>query len=101
MLAKTGMLRLMDLNNTGGWSDFFMVDKTINTPADLKGVVDERLLYQGSVSRAKDSFCDRIPSHDRDGERRSEVHGACRLCSLQEKGGQVYVPMAEKKAQFV
>jgi tripartite ATP-independent transporter DctP family solute receptor len=38
MLAKTGTLRLMGLNNTGGWRDFFTTEKTIRTPADLKGV---------------------------------------------------------------
>jgi tripartite ATP-independent transporter DctP family solute receptor len=38
MLKKTGTLRLMGLNNTGGWRDFFTTDKTIRTPADLKGV---------------------------------------------------------------
>ena len=38
VLAKTGTLRLMGLNNTGGWRDFFTTEKTIRTPADLKGV---------------------------------------------------------------
>ncbi len=38
VLAKTGTLRLMGLNNTGGWRDFFTTEKTIKTPADLKGV---------------------------------------------------------------
>jgi tripartite ATP-independent transporter DctP family solute receptor len=38
VLKKTGTLRLMGLNNTGGWRDFFTTDKTIKSPADLKGV---------------------------------------------------------------
>ena len=38
VLAKTGTLRLMGLNNTGGWRDFFTKDVAIKTPADLKGV---------------------------------------------------------------
>ncbi len=38
VLAKTGSLRLMGLNNTGGWRDFFTKDVTLQTPADLKGV---------------------------------------------------------------
>ena len=38
MLKKTGTLRLMGLNNTGGWRDFFTTNKQIRTPADLKGV---------------------------------------------------------------
>ena len=38
MLAKTGTLRLMGLNNTGGWRDFFTTNKPIKSPADLKGV---------------------------------------------------------------
>ena len=38
MLEKTGTLRLMGLNNTGGWRDFFTTDKTIRNPGDLKGV---------------------------------------------------------------
>jgi len=38
MLEKTGTLRLMGLNNTGGWRDFFTTEKTIKTPADLGGV---------------------------------------------------------------
>ncbi|MCB1742950.1 MAG: DctP family TRAP transporter solute-binding subunit [Gammaproteobacteria bacterium] len=38
VLAKTGSLRLMGLNNTGGWRDFFTVKKPIRTPDDLKGV---------------------------------------------------------------
>lgn len=38
MLEKTGTLRLMGLNNTGGWRDFFTTKKQIRSPADLKGV---------------------------------------------------------------
>ncbi|ETX06084.1 MAG: C4-dicarboxylate ABC transporter substrate-binding protein [Candidatus Entotheonella gemina] len=38
VLKKTGTLRLMGLNNTGGWRDFFTTTKPIKTPADLKGV---------------------------------------------------------------
>ena len=38
MLKKTGTLRLMGLNNTGGWRDFFTTKKQIRSPADLKGV---------------------------------------------------------------
>ena len=38
VLAKTGTLRLMGLNNTGGWRDFFTIDIQVKTPADLKGV---------------------------------------------------------------
>jgi len=38
MLKKTGTLRLMGLNNTGGWRDFFTTNKQIRSPADLKGV---------------------------------------------------------------
>jgi tripartite ATP-independent transporter DctP family solute receptor len=38
MLKKTGTLRLMGLNNTGGWRDFFTTEKQIKTPADLAGV---------------------------------------------------------------
>lgn len=38
VLEKTGTLRLMGLNNTGGWRDFFTTDKAIKTPADLAGV---------------------------------------------------------------
>ncbi len=38
VLEKTGTLRLMGLNNTGGWRDFFTTDVTIKTPADLAGV---------------------------------------------------------------
>lgn len=38
VLEKTGTLRLMGLNNTGGWRDFFTTDVTIRTPADLVGV---------------------------------------------------------------
>ena len=37
-LKKTGSLRLMGLNNTGGWRDFFSKDVKIKSPADLKGV---------------------------------------------------------------
>ena len=38
MLEKTGTLRLMGLNNTGGWRDFFTTDKQIKSPADMQGV---------------------------------------------------------------
>ena len=38
VLEKTGTLRLMGLNNTGGWRDFFTTEKTIKNPADLVGV---------------------------------------------------------------
>jgi tripartite ATP-independent transporter DctP family solute receptor len=38
MLKKTGTLRLMGLNNTGGWRDFFTTKKQIRSPADLAGV---------------------------------------------------------------
>ncbi len=38
VLEKTGTLRLMGLNNTGGWRDFFTTDVDIRTPADLEGV---------------------------------------------------------------
>jgi tripartite ATP-independent transporter DctP family solute receptor len=38
VLAKTGSLRLMGLNNTGGWRDFFTIDVQVKTPTDLKGV---------------------------------------------------------------
>jgi len=38
MLEKTGTLRLMGLNNTGGWRDFFTTGAEIRTPADLEGL---------------------------------------------------------------
>ena len=38
VLAKTGTLRLMGLNNTGGWRDFFTIDVSVKTPKDLSGV---------------------------------------------------------------
>lgn len=38
MLKKTGTLRLMGLNNTGGWRDFFTTNKQLRSPADLAGV---------------------------------------------------------------
>ena len=38
VLAKTGSLRLMGMNNTGGWRDFFTIDVDVKTPASLKGV---------------------------------------------------------------
>lgn len=38
VLEKTGTLRLMGLNNTGGWRDFFTIDVDVKTPADLSGV---------------------------------------------------------------
>lgn len=38
VLAKTGTLRLMGLNNTGGWRDFFTIDVDVKTPASLSGV---------------------------------------------------------------
>ena len=38
MLEKTGTLRLMGLNNTGGWRDFFTTGAVIRTPADMKGL---------------------------------------------------------------
>lgn len=38
MLEKTGTLRLMGLNNTGGWRDFFTTNKLIKSPADMAGV---------------------------------------------------------------
>lgn len=38
VLAKTGTLRLMGLNNTGGWRDFFTIDVDVKSPASLSGV---------------------------------------------------------------
>ncbi len=38
VLKKTGTLRLMGLNNAGGWRDLFTTNKPIKTPDDLKGV---------------------------------------------------------------
>ncbi|MSP67008.1 MAG: C4-dicarboxylate ABC transporter substrate-binding protein [Alphaproteobacteria bacterium] len=38
VLKKTGTLRLMGVNNTGGWRDFFTTGKPIKSPDDLKGL---------------------------------------------------------------
>lgn len=38
VLKKTGTLRLMGLNNTGGWRDFFTTNKQIRTPSSVNAV---------------------------------------------------------------